>query len=69
MGDADVALIPIISGGRALKLLLSAWKRRYNRAPDAIIVEGPLCGGHLGFLRMSNLRTMRTVPWKFFIRK
>ena len=49
VGDADVALIPIISGGRALKILLSAWKRKYNRIPDAIIVEGPLCGGHLGF--------------------
>ena len=49
VGEADVALIPIISGGRALKILLSAWKRKYNRAPDAVIVEGPLCGGHLGF--------------------
>ncbi len=49
VGDADVAIIPIVSGGRVLKLLLSAWKRKYNRAPDAIIVEGPLCGGHLGF--------------------
>ncbi len=49
VGDADVALIPIVSGGRVLKILLSAWKRKYNRAPDAVIVEGPLCGGHLGF--------------------
>jgi len=49
VGDADVALIPIISGGRALKIVLSSWKRKFNRQPDAIIVEGPLCGGHLGF--------------------
>ncbi len=49
VGDANIALIPIISGGRALKVLLSAWKRKYNRIPDAVIVEGPLCGGHLGF--------------------
>ena len=49
VGDADVALIPIISGGRALKIILNAWKRKYNRKPDAIIVEGPKCGGHLGF--------------------
>ena len=49
VGDADVALIPIISGGRALKIVLNAWKRKYNRIPDAIIVEGPKCGGHLGF--------------------
>jgi nitronate monooxygenase len=49
VGDADIALIPVISSGRALKVVLAAWKRKYNRAPDAVIVEGPLCGGHLGF--------------------
>jgi nitronate monooxygenase len=49
VGDADVALIPIISSDRALKVVLSAWKRKYNRIPDAIIIEGPKCGGHLGF--------------------
>lgn len=25
------------------------WDRSYNRCPDAVIVEGPLAGGHLGF--------------------
>ena len=49
VGNADVALIPIVSSGRVLKIILSAWKRKYNRAPDAVVVEGPLCGGHLGF--------------------
>ncbi|MCP4605838.1 MAG: nitronate monooxygenase [Proteobacteria bacterium] len=49
VGDADVALIPVISGGRALKIVLNAWKRKYNRIPDAIVIEGAGCGGHLGF--------------------
>jgi len=49
VGDKDVALIPIISSGRALKIIMSAWKRKYSRLPDAVVVEGPLCGGHLGF--------------------
>ena len=44
----DVALIPIVSSARALKLICRKWKR-YNRLPDAIIVEGPLSGGHQGF--------------------
>jgi NAD(P)H-dependent flavin oxidoreductase YrpB (nitropropane dioxygenase family) len=48
-GNADIALIPVVSSGRALSILLSAWKRKYKRAPDAIIVEGPMNGGHLGF--------------------
>lgn len=47
--NANIALIPVISSGRALTILLSTWKRKYNREPDAIIVEGPKCGGHLGF--------------------
>jgi len=49
VGNAEVALIPVISSGRALEIILRAWQRKYNRQPDAIIVEGPLCGGHLGF--------------------
>ena len=42
-------LIPIVSSGRATNIIIKAWKRRYNRLPDAIAVEGPLAGGHLGF--------------------
>ncbi len=49
VGNADIALIPVVSSGRALTVLLSAWKRKYNRVPDAVIVEGPFNGGHLGF--------------------
>ncbi|MBN2642122.1 MAG: nitronate monooxygenase [Victivallales bacterium] len=49
VGDADIALIPVVSGGRALEVILRCWLRKYNRKPDAIIVEGPNCGGHLGF--------------------
>jgi NAD(P)H-dependent flavin oxidoreductase YrpB (nitropropane dioxygenase family) len=45
----DVSLIPVISSGRALSILLSAWRRKYGRKPDAVIVEGPFNGGHLGF--------------------
>ena len=44
----DVALVPIVSSARALKLICRKWKR-YNKLPDAIIVEGPLSGGHQGF--------------------
>lgn len=48
-GDADIALIPVISSGRALEVILKTWQRKYNRMPDAVIVEGPRNGGHLGF--------------------
>jgi len=49
VGDADIALIPVISSGRAFELVVKTWIRKYNRLPDAVIVEGPRCGGHLGF--------------------
>ncbi len=44
----DVALVPIVSSARALKLIARKWKR-YGKLPDAVIVEGPLSGGHQGF--------------------
>jgi len=49
VGDADIALIPVVSSGRAFEVLARAWLRKYNRKPDAVIIEGPKCGGHLGF--------------------
>jgi len=44
----DTKLIPLISSARGLQVVLKTWKRRYNRLPDAVIVEGPLSGGHIG---------------------
>lgn len=44
-------LVPIVSSGRAAAMLCKQWKERYNYLPDAIVVEGPLAGGHLGFHR------------------
>jgi nitronate monooxygenase len=47
--DTTVKLLPIISSGRAADLVLRTWDRRYARTADAVILEGPLAGGHLGF--------------------
>jgi NAD(P)H-dependent flavin oxidoreductase YrpB (nitropropane dioxygenase family) len=44
-------LVPIVSSGRAAHIICSVWRRRYNRLPDALVVEGPLAGGHLGYSR------------------
>jgi nitronate monooxygenase len=49
VGDADVALVPIVSSARALKLICKTWQRKFNRLPDAVVVEGPESGGHQGF--------------------
>ena len=49
VGDADVALVPIVSSGRALQVICQQWQRKYNRLPDAVVLEGPESGGHQGF--------------------
>lgn len=43
----DVAIVPIVSSGKALKVIARFWQRA-GRLPDAVIVEGPLSGGHQG---------------------
>ncbi|TQR60318.1 nitronate monooxygenase [Campylobacter troglodytis] len=45
----EVALIPIVSSPKALKIICKRWQGRYNRLPDAVVVEGPKSGGHQGF--------------------
>ncbi|MDD4576781.1 MAG: nitronate monooxygenase [Bacteroidales bacterium] len=49
--DSKTKLVPIISSGRAAKLICDRWKSRYDYLPDAIVLEGPKAGGHLGFKR------------------
>lgn len=47
--DADVALIPILSNLKWVKTLINFWKSKYNKLPDAIVMEDPSrAGGHLG---------------------
>jgi len=42
-------IVPIVSSGRATRVIFQYWERHYNHVPDAVVVEGPLAGGHLGF--------------------
>ncbi|MEA3225501.1 MAG: nitronate monooxygenase, partial [Planctomycetota bacterium] len=51
LGELATKFAPIVSSGRAAKLVFRAWQKRYNHVPDAVVVEGPLAGGHLGFRR------------------
>lgn len=47
--NTDVLIAPIVSGRRALELIMRTWKKKSNRLPDFIVVEGAKAGGHLGF--------------------
>jgi len=47
--DSETLLAPIVSSARAAKIVCEKWLDNYNYLPDAIVVEGPKAGGHLGF--------------------
>jgi nitronate monooxygenase len=42
-------IIPIVSSSRAANIIFQYWQKNYHYVPDAVVVEGPLAGGHLGF--------------------
>lgn len=42
-------IVPIVSSGRAAKIIARRWFEKYQYVADAIVVEGPMAGGHLGF--------------------
>jgi len=44
-----IKLIPIVSSVRALNIIYRKWKQNYNKVPDAVVLEGPMAGGHLGY--------------------
>jgi len=47
--QAGIKVVPIVSSPRAARLIFSYWQKTYADIPDAVVVEGPLAGGHLGF--------------------
>ncbi len=46
---SSIKIAPIVSSSKAARIVLTYWKKHFNRTADAVIVEGPLAGGHLGF--------------------
>jgi len=52
----ETALIPIVSSARALEIICKKWEKLGYR-PDAVVLEGPLAGGHLGF-KMDQIDTV-----------
>jgi len=58
--DKRIKLVPIVSSARAARLICLVWGKRYKRLPDAIVVEGPLAGGHLGY-SMQELKDSKRV--------
>ena len=59
-------LVPIVSSARATKIICEKWKSNHDYIPDAIVVEGPKAGGHLGYkidqIEDQNFSLEHTLP-------
>lgn len=42
-------IAPIVSTVKSANVIMRLWDRKYNYAPDLVVIEGPKAGGHLGF--------------------
>lgn len=49
VSGSDTKIAPIVSSGKAARLIAKMWDRKHQVIPDAVVVEGPEAGGHLGF--------------------
>lgn len=44
--------LPIVSSGKGAGLIFRYWAAHYGVIPDAVVVEGPKAGGHLGYKKI-----------------
>jgi NAD(P)H-dependent flavin oxidoreductase YrpB (nitropropane dioxygenase family) len=58
-------IVPKISSAKAANLIFRYWASKYGFVPDAVVVEGPMAGGHLGF-KKENLEENR-VPLQILV--
>jgi len=49
LNELSTQFAVIVSSLRAMKLIFRLWSKHYSAVPDAVVVEGPMAGGHLGF--------------------
>lgn len=48
-GKVKTKLAPIVSSLKSAQVICRYWKKKYDREPDMVVIEGPEAGGHLGF--------------------
>jgi len=49
LGAIETKVVPKVASARGARIIFQFWAKTYNRVPDAVIIEGPLSGGHQGF--------------------
>lgn len=60
-------IAPIVSSAKAARVIIKSYLK-HNRLPDAVVVEGPLAGGHLGF-KMNELVEKTYTPLKEIVKE
>ena len=45
----ETKIAPVVSSGKAARLISKVYDKKFGIPADMFIVEGPLAGGHLGF--------------------
>ena len=51
VAGSKTKIAPIVSSVKSAMVICKMWDRKYNCAPDLVVIEGPLAGGHRGFSR------------------
>ena len=59
--DSVTKIAPIVSSAKAAAVLCKHWDKKFSYLPDAIVVEGPKAGGHLGF-SLEQLKSIAEYP-------
>jgi nitronate monooxygenase len=65
--DNHTKLAVKVSSAKAARVIFQFWSAKYNRIPDAVVVEGPMAGGHLGFKKEDLQKEL--VPLSTLIRE
>ncbi len=61
LSNHHTKLIIKVSSAKAARLIFQYWAKNYNYVPDAVVVEGPLAGGHLGFSKSDLINNTKSL--------
>jgi nitronate monooxygenase len=64
---SNTKIAPIVSSAKAAKIIIRSYLKS-DRLPDALVVEGPLAGGHLGF-KMDELLQDKCMKLKDIVKE
>lgn len=64
---SNTKIAPIVSSAKAARIIIRSYLKS-ERLPDAVVVEGPLAGGHLGF-KMDELLEDKCMKLKDIVKE